>query len=477
LPTPDLRLVLAKRDLSNAPQVKAARAQRVAGAQVEQVFTIADGLQGGQALAVHAAIPALGWLVFIERPVEDTFAPLRAATVRSVVVLALGLLLATLASVALARRMVAPIRRLQEGAARVGKGELDYRIDIHTGDELQALAEEFNHTTARLQDSQNTLEQKVDERTAELTESLEQQTATAEVLKVISSSPTDVQPVFDSIAKSVVRLCDADLSLVSRFDGELIELVACHGATLDGEAAVRRAFPQRTRLRDGHGTCGQELRCRTHRGCVRRPQVFDQGHGPRHGLPWRPRRSDGPEGTGHRRDFRRSAGAGDTSQDAKVDLLRTFADQAVIAFENSRLFTEVEARTEALTRSVEEMRALGEVGRAVSSTLDVETVLVAIITHAVQLSDADAGGTIYEYDETTEVFTPRASFGVSENMVESLRDSRIRLGETSLGICAVQRAPYQTPDVTLMPASNVRDLLLREGVRAVLAVPLCGKIG
>jgi len=83
-------------------------------------------------------------------------------------VLAVGLLLATLASVALARRMVAPVRRLQEGAARVGKGELDHRIDIRTGDELQALAEEFNHTTARLQDSQNTLEQKVDEGSKEL---------------------------------------------------------------------------------------------------------------------------------------------------------------------------------------------------------------------------------------------------------------------------------------------------------------------
>ena len=107
---PDLRLVLEKRDLSAAPQVKAARAPRDGSSQDDQAFTIADGLQGGQMLAVHAAIPELGWLVFIEQPVEDTFAPLRAATVRSLIVLVLGLLLATLASVALARRMVAPIR-------------------------------------------------------------------------------------------------------------------------------------------------------------------------------------------------------------------------------------------------------------------------------------------------------------------------------------------------------------------------------
>ena len=125
----DPRLMLAKRDLADAPQVKAARAPRAGAAPDEQMFTIAEGVQGGQVLAVHAAIPALGWLVFIERPVEDTFAPLRAATARSLIVLALGLLVATLASVALARRMVAPVRRLQEGAARVGRGELDHRID------------------------------------------------------------------------------------------------------------------------------------------------------------------------------------------------------------------------------------------------------------------------------------------------------------------------------------------------------------
>src|SRR4029078_6061004 len=79
----------------------------------------------------------------------------------------------------------------------------------------------------------------------ETREALEQQTATAEVLKVISASPTDVQPVFDIIGKLAERLCEADLSLVSRFDGELIQLVACHGVDGEGEDDVRRAFPQR----------------------------------------------------------------------------------------------------------------------------------------------------------------------------------------------------------------------------------------
>jgi HAMP domain-containing protein len=240
---PDLRLVLAKRDLSDAPQVKAARAPGTGGAQDEPMFTIAEGLQGGQALAVHAAIPALGWLVFIEQPVEDTFAPLRAATVRSIVVLALGLLVATLASVALARRMVAPVRQLQEGAARVGRGELDHRIAIRTGDELEALAGEFNHTTARLQDSQNTLEQKVEERTAELTESLAQQTAASEVLRVISGSPTDTQPVFDMIAQRAMQLCNSQFCAVFGFDGDLIRLVAHHGLSSDGAVAYERRFP------------------------------------------------------------------------------------------------------------------------------------------------------------------------------------------------------------------------------------------
>jgi signal transduction histidine kinase/DNA-binding response OmpR family regulator len=132
---------------------------------------------------------------------------------------------------------------------------------------------------------------------------------------------------------------------------------------------------------------------------------------------------------------------------------------------------EVKARTDELSRSLEEMRTLGEVGRAVSSTLDLETVLLAIITHAVRLSEADAG-TIYEYDEAGDVFVPHANFGVSERLAQALRESRIGLGDSTVGMCVVQRAPVQRPDIEQVTDYRLRDLLLADGIRALLAVPL-----
>ena len=112
---------------------------------------------------------------------------------------------------------------------------------------------------------------------------------------------------------------------------------------------------------------------------------------------------------------------------AQIKLLETFADQAVIAIENVRLFQELEARTRELARSVGELKALGEVGQAVSSTLDLQTVLSAIVGHAVQLSGTN-GGVIYEYDEATQEFHLRASYRMEEEVVEALRASPIRPG-------------------------------------------------
>jgi nitrate/nitrite-specific signal transduction histidine kinase len=134
--------------------------------------------------------------------------------------LLIGLGLAILASLALARRMVTPIRQLQTGPARIGAGDLAYRLEVETGDELEVLAGQFNAMASQLHESYAGLERRVDERTRDLREALEQQTTTAEILRVISSSPTDLQPVFDAIVETATRLSEADFGAIHRFDGQ-----------------------------------------------------------------------------------------------------------------------------------------------------------------------------------------------------------------------------------------------------------------
>ena len=157
--------------------------------------------------------------------------------------------------------------------------------------------------------------------------------------------------------------------------------------------------------------------------------------------------------------------------DSQVELLQTFAEQAVIAITSAETYRELRERTAALTRSVGELQALEEVLRAVNSSLDLDTVLATIISRAAQLSQADEG-TIYEFDETEEVFVPKSAFGMSAERVAGLRERRVRLGETHLGRAAVERAPVHVDDVqqdsTLGPDRSV----LLEGIHTVLAVPL-----
>src|ERR1019366_3938382 len=116
---------------------------------------------------------------------------------------------AVLAGIFLARRMVGPIQALRAGAERIGGGDFAQRISIKTGDELEGLADQFNEMGTRLQESYADLEHKVEQRTAELSETLQHQTATSEVLQVISSSPGELEPVFQTILASANHICDA----------------------------------------------------------------------------------------------------------------------------------------------------------------------------------------------------------------------------------------------------------------------------
>jgi len=151
----------------------------------------------------------------------------------------------------------------------------------------------------------------------------------------------------------------------------------------------------------------------------------------------------------------------------------TFADQAVIAIENVRLLQELQQRTQELVRSVGELKALGEVGQAVSSTLDLETVLTRIVSHAVQLSGTD-GGAIYEYDEQAEAFLLRATDHMEEELISALREHPPKLRDGVVGRAANIREPIQIPDISEEQGypPRMRELLARFGFRASLAVPL-----
>jgi signal transduction histidine kinase len=170
---PDISLVLQQTDLAQLNHVQAALARQSSGDPAEQAM-IARDLRGREVLTAHWPINPPGWTVFVEQPVEEAFQPLAASAVRTAALLLVGLGLAVLASLILARRMVQPIQALQEGAARIGSGALDQRIEVRTGDEVEALAEEFNRMTERLRDSYANLEQKVAERTRDLADTLDQ---------------------------------------------------------------------------------------------------------------------------------------------------------------------------------------------------------------------------------------------------------------------------------------------------------------
>ena len=236
---PDIGLVLQKTSLAGLEQVKAALADTPVPGQPNARVNTARNAQGQLVLTAHATIVPLRWTVFVEQPLEEAFEPLRASMSRTALFLVLGIAFSIAASLMLARRMVTPIRALQAGAERVGAGDLGERIEVRTGDELQALAEQFNNMAARLQESHANLEQKVESRTQDLSETLEQQTATAEILRAISSSPTDTQPVFDTIARRSVRLCDALCCAVFQVEGRAPPL--CRPVQLLGGGPCRRA--------------------------------------------------------------------------------------------------------------------------------------------------------------------------------------------------------------------------------------------
>ena len=467
---PDISLVLKKTDLSGLAQVR--EALRVGKTGVARPLTAKD-LEGHSVLAASAPVAPLGWSVLIEQPWAEVVEPLRASALRTGGLALFGVILAVLGSLILARRMSRPIQALQEGAARIGAGDLSHRLEVTTGDEIEALAEQFNTMTAQLRESYANLEHKVEERTRELTEALEQQTATSEILGVISSSPTDVQPVFEVIVERAVRLCGGRFGRVYRYDGDLIHVVARHGVSAAGAEELQGVFP---RPATADTIVGRVITTRQAayvtdidraEGVPLLSRQMIEALGTRSQVTVPMLRAGEPIGA-----MTIGWAEPDGFGEQQIALLQTFANQAVIAIENVRLFKELEARNSDLTETLEQQTATAEILRVISSSqTDVQPVFETIAENSLRLCDATFS-TVFRFDgELVHLEALRNTTPEGADAIRNAFPMPPSRGGASAR-CILTRSIVHISDVREDPDYVLLGLAETNKFRSILSVPM-----
>src|SRR4029077_12913883 len=322
---------------------------------------------------------------------------LYAALQRLAMVLVGASIFAVLAGVLLARRMVGPIQALRAGAERIGGGDFSQRISIKTGDELEGLANQFNDMGARLQESYADLENKVEHRTAELSETLQQQTATSEVLQVISSSPGELEPVFQTMLTNAMQLCEASHGVVWLRDGDVFRSAAFRGtlpkafvdlwqpgtfvrpgpdapivlAAQSGKPVQVEDLKESPAYRNGDSLPVAAVEIAGIRTIISVPMFKDN------------------ECVGaialSRKEVR-------LFSEKQIELVANFAKQAVIAIENARLLRELRARTDDLSESLEQQTATSEVLQVISSSPgELDPVFRIMLENATRVCGANFG--------------------------------------------------------------------------------------
>jgi signal transduction histidine kinase/putative methionine-R-sulfoxide reductase with GAF domain len=464
---PDISLVLRNTDLSRLAQVRAARSG--GAGQADDQVREAEDIQGRRVLTAHAPVDPLGWLVFVELPFEEAYRPLYASVERSGVVLLGALALAILAGTLLARRMVVPIRALRAGAARLGGGDLSQRIAVKTGDELESLADQFNDMAGRLQESYADLEQKVEVRTHELSEALEQQTATSEVLRVISNSPGELEPVFEAMLSNAVRICGARFGNLLLFDGNELRIAVMHNPP-----PALKEWQRRNLVVDlDRSFVGPILRTKqlNHVRDLTAEEPYASSAlaktaGARTALGVPMLREDTLVGVIaiYHQDIR-------PFTDKQIALVQNFAAQAVIAIENTRLLHE-------LRESLEQQTATSEVLRVISSSPgELQPVFDSMLDNATRICGAKFGNLFLYEDGAFRIVAMNAPPAYTERL---RLESRIPMDDDSilpLARIARTKKAIHIADLTADPAYIARcqpivDVVEAGGARALFNMPM-----
>jgi GAF domain-containing protein len=467
---PDISLVLRNTDMSKLLQVQAARA---GSRNVSEQLQGTKNIQGQEVLTASAPIAPLGWTMFVELPVEEAYASLYQALQRLAVVLLGASILAVLAGIFLARRMIVPIQALRAGAERIGGGDFTQHISIKTGDEFEGLAHQFNDMGARLQESYSGLEQKVEARTRELSESLEQQTATADVLQVISSSPGDLQPVFKSMLNNALRICEAKFGQLLLFDGKGFLPAELHNSPAEyGELFKDGPLIPGPRTALGRVIASKEV---AHVADVLAGSTYAEGDPLRIAtvdilqartllaVPMLKENELVGAIVIYRQEVR-------PFSDRQIELVASFASQAVIAIENTRLLKELRQRTGDLSEALEQQTAISDILRVISSSPgEVKPVFASVAEHAARICEAQIVDVLIVEDDKLHYAAEFGEFG------------RILHGDTAplnrdsvMGRSICDRQPVHVAD--LQSADHDfplgREFALALGHRTTLAVPL-----
>ena len=335
------------KDLSKLPQVAAAIAPG------RESDTSGTDFNGQSVMSAASTVPKLGWSVLFEQPTTQALMPIRDQLVRIALLIGMGLMVAILAGTLLARRMIIPITALRDGAHRLGEGDFSHRIDVHTSDELEDLASQFNRMAGQIQETYSNLETKVEERTRDLAQSINELKALEEVGRALAAS-LDLNAVLPTIAARAIEITHADAVLIYGFDAERhrFNLVEADGIDRSADGAhvtidegdnilsdaARSGEP--IALADLDHAAEQPLReaaiAAGFHSVLVVPLIDQQGT---LGALVVLRRADGEFAPGI------------------IGLMRTFANQAVLAMRNARLFTEVDAKGRELAAANETVRA------------------------------------------------------------------------------------------------------------------------